>query len=333
MLERTAERLKCSPFRTELMRRIEEMSSPLPSSMEGDIEAAKQRLNTMTPPELIDLFQRLFSPTLLERSAWALPSVPFVRGHGSTIPPEVTEYATGLLRELLDRGSLPQRHSHRSINAIAQTLPRYKIADVRNAASLGLVAMTSTLCLPSPLPLFLPALVAIPTVLYIRHLARKPDVHGGFAIGCLIEALDANEILNNGEKPPTLASTFHSYFSNPRIPASYHNPIHSEGFMAARTLRMFGYSGIEILSIFAARNAIGENGSIIRTLLAGILKEQDIELTHPLTTVFRRPSKETPPTIISLLEDVHAAHFAWAFRDKDLLRHQAAQRILESPSE
>lgn len=247
MLERTADRLNCCPFRTELMKRIEEFSSPLPSSLERDIEDAKQRLNTMPALERIDIFQRVFSPKGLERSGWALPGAPFVGVQGSTVSPELNAYATGLLRELLDHGTLPQLNSYQAVNAIAHTVPHYKSAEMRKVTGFGIFAMTAAWCLPSPLSSFLPALIAIPTILYVRHVARKPDIHAAFATGCLIEALDANEVLRNGEKPPTLRSTFDSYFNNPSIRASYQNPLQSEGFMAARTLRIFGYSGTEIL--------------------------------------------------------------------------------------
>jgi hypothetical protein len=72
---------------------------------------------------------------------------------------------------------------------------------------------------------------------------------------------------------------------------------------------------------------------MVFTLLTEIFREQDIDYTTPLATIFRTPSEGTNAAIISLLEDVNAAHFAWALRDKDQLRHDAARMILERPTE
>jgi hypothetical protein len=177
-------------------------------------------------------------------------------------------------------------------------------------------------------PPILPVIVGVSAMLYVRHLARRPNPHGAFAAGCLLEALDANQVLHNGDTIPTLMSTMHYYFKDPDAPLSYYNPLQSEGFLAARTLRIFGYSNVEIFAEFMEREAFGEDGSSVLTVIGSILRTQDIELEEPLTTIFENPGQGGNANTISLLEDVNTAHFMWAFRDKNKIRHEVANMIL-----
>jgi hypothetical protein len=199
------------------------------------------------------------------------------------------------------------------------------MAETRTAAIKGIAATALCALIGPPI---LPVIVGASAMLYVSHLARRPNPHGAFATGCLLEAIDANRVLHNSDTIPTLMSTMHSYFNDPGIPQSYQNSIQGEGFLAARTLRIFGYSNIEIFAEFMEREAFCEDGSSVLTVIGATLRAQEITLEEPLTTIFENPTQGRNANTISLLEDVNAAHFTWAFRDKDKIRHEVANMIL-----
>ncbi len=308
------------------MNRIEEASIPLSPSLETDINNACQYLDTLKALERVEVVQRIFTPDLWERPGWALASAPFISVNGSTIPDEVTEHATRLVREVLERGTLPSLNAYEAIQALGHSMPHYKRTATRTIAAMGIAATVACGVFGPP---FLSAVVGVSAMMYVRHLARKPDLHGAFATGCLLEATDANRVMHHGDTIPTLMSTVQAYFKDPDILLSFQNPIQSEGFLAARILRIFGYSNVDIFSMFIEPDAFGKDGSTVLTLIGVTLRSQEITLEEPLTTIFENTTIGCNSTTIDLFEDLNAAHFMWAFRDKDKIRHEVASMLLE----
>ena len=307
------------------MNRIDEALHPCSPNFEVDIIHAAKRLDAMNALERVELFQKIFNPALWERPGWALPRPPFINATNATVPDEIKEHVTRLIRGMLDRGTLPGANSMKVIQELSRWVPNYKMAETRIVALRGIAATTLCALIGPPI---LPVIVGVLAMLYVRHLARRPNLHGAFVAGCLLEALDASQVVRNGDTIPTLVSTMDSYFKHPGIPVSYQNALTSEGFLAARTLRIFGYSNVEIFSEFLEREALSEDGSSILTVIGSILRSQDIELEEPLTTIFENPGQGGNANTISLLEDVNTAHFMWAFRDKNKIRHEVANMIL-----
>jgi hypothetical protein len=311
------------------MNRLEEASHPLPSSLEDDVALARTRLESMSPIAQLEIVQRFFTPALMERSAWAIPGCPFVRVSSPSIPAEIQEFMKSMIDEILTFGTLPPAMSIGAINALGMSVPRYKTAMVRHLTLLtGAVTIGAAACGP----LWAAAAVLATGAFLIRGLRRQPDLHGEFAAGCLLECMDADQVIRgNKDTIPTLTKTFDSYFNDPSVPQTYHNNLQSEGFLAARTLRIFGYAPLDIFSGFQAPNSLSPQSSLITNLLQASLTPQDIALTQPLSKTFRKPTEDRNGDTISLLETLNSAHFAWALRDKQKLRHEIATRILERP--
>jgi hypothetical protein len=309
------------------MNRLEEASHPLPSSLEDDVALARTRLESISPEAQLEIVQRVFTPAIMERAAWAIPGCPFVRVSSPSIPAEIQEFMKGMIDEILTFGTLPPAMSIGAINALGMSVPRYKTHTVRNLTLLtGAVTIAAAACGP----LWAAAAILATGAFLIRGLRHQPDLHGEFAAGCLLECMDADQVIRGTRDTiPTLTKTVDSYFNDPSVPQTYRNAVQSEGFLAARTLRIFGYFPLDIFSGFAAPSSLSPTSSLIMDLLQTSLIPQEVSLTQPLTTVLRNPTADRNSDTISLLETLNAAHFAWALRDKQKLRHEVANLILQ----
>lgn len=328
-LQEAAERLNCCAFRTELMHRIEQASEPLSSSLEQDIALARTRFERMSPQSQLELVQQVFTPAIMDRAAWAIPGCPFVKVASPDIPPEAQEFTKTLIREVLDCGSLSPLMAFGALNALGLAVPRNKTAAVQH-----LTVITGVATIGALLGGFSwgAAAVVATGALMVRRVLRSPDLHREFAAGCLLECIDADQVLRGrSDTIPTLQESVDSYFNDPKVPRLYKNILQSEGFLAARTLRVFGNRPIEIVSGFCDPNSLSTEDSSIIALLTASLHPQEVSLAEPLSVAFENPLQGANESTVSLLETVHRAHFTWALRDKHVLRHEVATRILERP--
>ena len=319
------------------MQRIEEALDPLPPSLESAAAQARDRFHKMSPESQTEIFQQVLNPAIMERPAWAIPGCPFVHVESAPIPEVVQQVVTQTIDELLDHGSLPPHMSLNAMNALGTSVPRYKAHETRAIVS-AMGAITLGLSVGAAMGMSAFTTSAMATIVggagafFLRDLMRRPDYHGEFAAGCLLECMHADQVLRGrSDTIPTLTESVHSYFNDPNIPRVYNNPVQSEGFLAARTLRIFGYSPVEIFEGFRAPNSLSPEDSLIINLLLESLYPQEISLDQPLTETLRNPTKGTNEKTVSLLETLNRAHFTWALRDKQKLRHEVAIRILEIP--
>ena len=319
------------------MHRIEEALNPLPPSLESDTARARDLFHRMSPESQTEIFQQVLNPAILERPAWAIPGCPFVHVASAPIPEIVQQVVTQTIDELLAYGSLPPHMSFNAMNALGMSVPRYKADETREVVSTmvggALVLGVGAAMGMSPYVTFVMTTILGSAVAWgVIDLMRRPDYHGEFAAGCLLECMHADQVLRGrSDTIPTLTESVHSYFNDPNIPRVYNNPVQSEGFLAARTLRIFGYSPVEIFEGFRAPNSLSPEDSLISNLLLESLYPQEISLDQPLTETLRNPTKGTNEKTVSLLETLNRAHFTWALRDKQKLRHEVAIRILEIP--
>ena len=324
-LQEAAERLNCCAFRTELMHRIEQSSEPLPSSLEQDVALARTRFERMSPQAQLEIVQQVFTPAIMDRAAWAIPGCPFVKVASPDIPAEAQEFSKKLIHEILDCGNLSPLMAMGALHALGFNVPRTKTASVQTLMLLTSVATIGAVICGAP---WGAAAIVATGALMVRGVLRRPDPHREFAAGCLLECMDADQVLRGtSDTIPTLQDSVDSYFNDPKVPRLYKNILQSEGFLASRILRAFGNRPVDIVSGFSDPNSLSPEDSSIINLLQEALDPQEVSLDQPLTVALEKPTEGANETTISLLEMVNLAHFTWALRDKHMLRHEVATLI------
>lgn len=235
---------------------------------------------------------------------------------------------TEMCRSLLATGLLPIHEVEDALTALALN-SKDRIHDDQTFALCGLVslgvAMTAS---------FDSAWITGAAILYGAHLCNqfinRVDPRDEFFIGFVLENRDAfGTILT--ENLLELKSTLAGTFENPSLRSHYRRHLQVEGFLAARTLRLFGLDPVTISELFDASTRRDSPTNALHERLQEELKSQGHRFRASVThTLAEEGVSPTTNSLSDFLDVLNRAYFTWAIHEKNIVREGFASTVLSA---
>ena len=321
-------RVAAGPIYYELQRQIAGLKVPLPEDHASKIADAIVVFQQLPIEKKVEALNSMLADERLEkRVAWPLAAAPTFQVPPEPHQQEAVRVMNEVARELLRTCTLPREQVYGLIETIGQSLliPPSPAATMMKVV--GGVALSTAVISFTPWWAWMPALTC--SYLVAKPFLSNPDGRHQYVKGCMLENVDALAQVQSGRAIPFMTS-FRGYFADPEIPRSCGNRSQMEGFLISRVLRVLGAPSEEIRRATQFAVSAKDPGSALLPTIAAALEPHGAQLDTPLSIAVKSYQEGKSSETFEFIELMNATHFAWVARDRDNLRGEFADIILQA---
>jgi hypothetical protein len=328
LFDKAMERMYAGELYRTFQERIKELQVPLPSDHGGKIEEAVAAFHHFPVEKKVEVLNEMLSQQRLNnRVAWPIPTAPMFHLPRPEKRTEAAAEMENVATELLRNGTLPSQFIYHSVMSLESQM-RATHSRLRGDALFGSAA--AALC--GVVGVLAPWWVTVPVlasscVMY-RLFTARPDYRSEYVKGHLAEAAEAVAQVHVGGVIPMMMGML-NLSTALKTPAGLESSAQKDAFLLSRALRVLGRPPQEISHYFAHQSSVDRPGNVLAPAITEALAEHGISLGDPLLSVLTQPGSQENRKVLDFLELMNAAHFTWAGRDRDKLRAEFADIILQ----